>query len=81
MFNHVTKTIAESTEMPQASEAFIPSAPVRIGDTIYVQSKETKFKHYHSLFSFEIKTQTWEESDGMDFQDQKDNQLSFVDTK
>ena len=53
--------------MPQAPEELITSAPVRIGDKIYVQSIKTKFKHNHSLFSFDINTQKWEESDGMDF--------------
>jgi len=36
--------------MPEAPECLIPSAPVRIGETIYVQNKKNK------LFSFDIDT-------------------------
>jgi len=46
--------------MPEAPERFIPSAPVRIGETIYVQNKNNK------LFSFDIDTKKWQVCDGMD---------------
>jgi len=56
--------------MPEAPEILIPSAPVRIGETIYVQNK------YNKLFSFDIDTKKWQVCDGMDLEDDEQNQLS-----
>lgn len=46
--------------MPKPPEGHIPSAPVRIGDTIYAQSLGNK------LFTFNLNTKWWRECDGMD---------------
>jgi len=45
--------------MPKVSKGFIPSVPVRIGETIYAQDRNDK------LFSFDINTKQWEVCDGM----------------
>jgi len=60
IFNGQTNTIEESTKMPQAPEWLIPSAPVRIADTIYAQNKGNQ------LFSYHLKTKKWEQCEGMD---------------